>query len=432
MTPLRHPTIAAVLVGAALVAWSGAARSQNYRFPSADEHYGYFYPTAYKDHAGVDWNCGDIRYDGHQGSDFGGGSWEGMAAGRNIVAAARGVVTYTHDGEFDQCSTGDCPGGDGYGNQVWLVHPDGKHTVYGHMKQGTVAVTVGQYVDCGDFLGQMGSSGHSTGPHVHFGVLGLDGAFEDPFDGPCSGPPSYWVDQGNYGELPSLDCAPPPPVCAPVGVVTCGAELTARNDQAGSTDEHAYYGCGTEWVYDGPEVAYRFVTDRDEPVVIALTGLSADLSLHVLASDACDAHDCVGYSDESATANETATFDATAGHEYLVVVDGFKGATTDFTMNISCDGKLPEPPAGGAGGAGGTGLGGQPGVGGAAAAAGGSDGLGGAGAASGEASDAGCSCRVGQGGPSTPSWSALVLVGWALGWGRARKAFCRRQVRAAL
>ncbi len=167
-----------------------AALAQDYRFPSSGADYEYFYPTAYKDHDGVDWACGDIRYSGHQGSDFGGGSWSGMEAGRDIVAAAVGVVSETNDGEFDECTSGTCDGGGGYGNFVRIRHPDGKETLYGHLKKHSVAVGVGDHVSCGDHLGQMGSSGYSTGPHLHFAVKGLSGSYEDPFYGDCSAAPS--------------------------------------------------------------------------------------------------------------------------------------------------------------------------------------------------------------------------------------------------
>ena len=54
-----------------LLCLPATALAQDYRFPAGDEHYGYFYPTAYMDEGGADWNCGGIYYSGHQGSDFG-------------------------------------------------------------------------------------------------------------------------------------------------------------------------------------------------------------------------------------------------------------------------------------------------------------------------------------------------------------------------
>ena len=185
--------------------WLGLAFAQQYRAPFSDAHYGYFYPTAYYDHSGVDWACGGIRYSGHRGSDFGGGSFSGMDAGRDLVAAAEGVVVATNDGEFDRCESGECGGGGGFGNYVAVQHQDGKVTYYAHMKKWSVAVSNGQHVSCGQKLGQMGSSGWSTGPHIHFGVK-KNGSYVDPFDGACSGPPTYWTSQGSHGGLPGKGC----------------------------------------------------------------------------------------------------------------------------------------------------------------------------------------------------------------------------------
>ncbi|MFT5686425.1 MAG: hypothetical protein ACI8RZ_007381 [Myxococcota bacterium] len=184
----------------------GSAGAQDYRAPFGDADYGYFYPTAYYDHSGYDWACGSIRYSGHRGSDFGGGSWSGMDAGRDIVAAAPGVVYTTNDGEFDECSSGDCSGGGGYGNYVVIVHGDGKFTYYAHLKTWSLTVSSGQSVSCGQKLGEMGSSGYSTGPHLHFESRTSGGSQVDPFDGTCSSPPSYWVSQGSYGALPGTTC----------------------------------------------------------------------------------------------------------------------------------------------------------------------------------------------------------------------------------
>lgn len=325
---------------AALLAAS-PVQAQKYRFPGGDADYASFYPTAYKDHVGKDWNCGSFQYSGHNGTDFGGGSWTGMVEGRDIVAAAVGVVTATHDGEFDQCTTVDCPGGGGLGNFVQLVHPDGKTTVYGHLKKGSVAVAAGQFVQCGTLLGQMGSSGHSSGPHLHFGVKSMAGVWQDPFDGPCASPPSFWVEQGEYKKLPSATCDGPPPACEPIELISCGAVVQARNDAAGSTTQHGHYGCGLEWVYSGPEIGYRFVTDKSEPVTVGLTNLTGDLSVHVLESESCDGSGCIGYSDNSKLENEELVFQAQAGKSYVIMLDGFEKAVSDFRLTISCAGAIP-------------------------------------------------------------------------------------------
>jgi len=56
----------------------------------------------------------------------------------------------------------------GYGNMVEIQHDNGYLTRYGHMSK--ISVYVGQRVDAGSLIGRVGSTGVSTGPHVHFEV----------------------------------------------------------------------------------------------------------------------------------------------------------------------------------------------------------------------------------------------------------------------
>lgn len=325
-----------------VVALIGMAFAQDYAFPSSPEDHGHYYPTAYKDHAGVDWNCGTIRYGGHQGSDFGAGSFTGMDEGRDVTAAAEGTVVGAVDGEFDRCTTGNCAGGSGFGNYVKIVHDDGRITLYGHLKQWSLLVAVGDRVACGQKVGEMGSSGYSTGPHLHFEVRNSSEVAEDPFDGPCSAPPTYWVDQGVYADLPGLTCADPPE-CVADRVLACGDVVVGRNDEAGSTASVWRYGC-EDWVYTGPERAYEVVTGLDEPVTVTLEGLSDDLDLKALASVACDGSDCIASSSNPDASDEVLVYDAAAGVPTVVVVDGWEGAVSDYTLTVSCQGAEPEPP----------------------------------------------------------------------------------------
>ena len=165
-----------------------------------------------------DWNCGDNTYGGHRGTDIAiVGRFAAQDDGRDVVAAAPGRVTRTLDGEFDRCTTADCPGGGGFGNHVVIEHDDGKVSYYAHLRRGSVAVQQGDQVQCGQRIGQVGSSGHSTGPHLHFEVR-VGGGSDDPFSGPCGGPQSWWVDQGPYNGLPTRECEvgePPPPADRP-------------------------------------------------------------------------------------------------------------------------------------------------------------------------------------------------------------------------
>ena len=162
-------TRALVVIAALVLAVPAAA--QELSFPTSPEDYPHFYVTAYYDHGSLtDWNCGSNTYSGHGGNDYGGGGFAGMEEGRDIVAAADGVVTAIHDGEFDECTTGDCPGGGGWGNHVRVQHGYGYQVIYAHLSQWSVAVEEGESVTCGQLLGLMGSSGYSTGPHLHFEI----------------------------------------------------------------------------------------------------------------------------------------------------------------------------------------------------------------------------------------------------------------------
>ena len=109
-----------------------------------------------------------------------------------IVAAAPGIVTYTHDGEFDR-RTSWINGA--VANGVIVSHSDGTSAWYWHMKTNSVAVATGDTIETGDTLGFVGSSGVSNTAHLHFEVEGAAGYFKDPWEGQCGDGPSRWVDQ---------------------------------------------------------------------------------------------------------------------------------------------------------------------------------------------------------------------------------------------
>lgn len=86
----------------------------------------------------------------HKGVDFAG------SEGDDVVATGAGLVTWAGERY-------------GYGNLVEIEHGNGLVTRYGHNK--ALEVQVGDVVTKGQVIAVMGSTGRSTGPHVHYEVL---------------------------------------------------------------------------------------------------------------------------------------------------------------------------------------------------------------------------------------------------------------------
>lgn len=87
--------------------------------------------------------------------------------GAQIVAACSGtVIDVCNECSHNWGKYGSCGCGGGYGNYVWIDHGDGKATIYAHMTEAVAYV--GQQVSTGETIGYVGSTGYSTGPHLHF------------------------------------------------------------------------------------------------------------------------------------------------------------------------------------------------------------------------------------------------------------------------
>jgi murein DD-endopeptidase MepM/ murein hydrolase activator NlpD len=112
----------------------------------------------------TDYRGGPFTYDGHDAIDAGPWGFNRQDAGMPIYAAADGVVSAVVDGLFDRNTATN----NSDGNHVWIDHGNGWQTLYYHFARNTITVKVGDHVKAGQLIGLMGSSGNSTGTHLHF------------------------------------------------------------------------------------------------------------------------------------------------------------------------------------------------------------------------------------------------------------------------
>ena len=138
-------------------------KNNNY-VPDKNGTSGFLYPLPYQvaitDSYGYRIHPLTKKYSWHNGVDF------GAAAGTAILAAKSGTVT-----------TAAYSGAWGY--YVVINHGDGYSTLYAH--QPSLSVSVGDYVTQGQTIGYVGSTGYSTGPHLHFTIY-YNGSDVNPFN----------------------------------------------------------------------------------------------------------------------------------------------------------------------------------------------------------------------------------------------------------
>lgn len=103
----------------------------------------------------------------HDGIDW------GAPIGTPVQAAADGVVVQMGDGGA-------------YGNVIYVDHPGGRQTRYAHLDAFRAGLKIGAAVTAGELIGYVGSTGRSTGPHLHF-ELRVDGKAIDPMGAATSG-----------------------------------------------------------------------------------------------------------------------------------------------------------------------------------------------------------------------------------------------------
>ncbi len=167
----------------------------------------------------LDYACGSRTYDSalgynHQGVDY--VVWpfrwtrfrDSQVA---VVAAAPGTIVFREDGNPDF----DCTGERTLWNAVYVRHADGSTAWYGHLKNGSLTTkSVGESVSRGEYLGLVGASGVSTGPHLHFEVHDSMDEVIEPHEGACNNVSSWWDHQPPYFDsaINKLATGPAPPI----------------------------------------------------------------------------------------------------------------------------------------------------------------------------------------------------------------------------
>ena len=154
-----------------------------------------------------DWNCGDRTYDtsggyNHKGVDIYTWPFSWYQFQNNqawVIAAAPGIIIGKSDGNFDMS----CSFNNNDWNAIYVQHSDGSVAWYGHMKSNSLTTkNIGDTVIAGEFLGVVGSSGNSTGPHLHFEVYNSSNQLVDTYQGSCnnwtSSTDSWWLNQKPY------------------------------------------------------------------------------------------------------------------------------------------------------------------------------------------------------------------------------------------
>lgn len=180
-----------------------------------DDGWGYHGVSNYVDHDPafpghvLDYACGARTYDNAQGYNHAGTDyflwpfpWLTMDDGAvAVVAAAPGIIAGLNDGHPDRsCAMNDLPW-----NAVYLRHDDGSMTWYGHLRRGSLTTRqIGEAVEAGEYLGLVGSSGSSTGPHLHFELHDATGRVVDPRHGDCNAEAEHWSPPQAY-EDPAIN-----------------------------------------------------------------------------------------------------------------------------------------------------------------------------------------------------------------------------------
>lgn len=240
---LRRPLLIGALLAAVVFQGAPAAQAEpdttyEMPFPCGQTWTGSTRSSHSPSSRAVDWNRANDIYD-------------------PVVAAAAGTVT-----------TADRTDNGGYGKYVVIDHGGGESTLYAHLY--SVTVKTGQKLKQGDRVGSLGSSGNSTGPHLHF---------EERLNGRVQ--PAYFSGREfTYGStLKSRNCpttTPPKPTPPPVQDIPLAGDFTGdRRDETGvfrPTDPSSFQ-LRNRW---GNTRVVAFGTPGDLPVMGNWDGYGAE------------------------------------------------------------------------------------------------------------------------------------------------------------
>ena len=161
--------------------WQGGAHPNSYfdhKYPTRDSYPNTTYPNVMIYTGAESASCNPYCYNGHEGIDF-------DVVYDSVLASAGGTVVAVRWNDLNNRFFG-------LGLYIKIDHGSGYHTLYGHLS--AVAVEVGDTVLAGQVIGTGGTTGNSTGPHLHFG-LRLNGDDVDPFGWSGSGTDPWFAFQ---------------------------------------------------------------------------------------------------------------------------------------------------------------------------------------------------------------------------------------------
>jgi len=134
------------------VFWGGRELKQNYHTAYHDQRFAYDL-LIMKD--GVTHEGDGLSLDDYYCFDL-----EVLAPGAGVVVAAQKDVVDNVPGEMNPAQA--------LGNHVIIEHGNGEYSFLAHFRQGTLAVSVGDKVEIGTYLGRCGNSGNTSEPHIHY------------------------------------------------------------------------------------------------------------------------------------------------------------------------------------------------------------------------------------------------------------------------